>query len=368
MPLTFPYTHISCPCVNISSSSGHNQNLLSLFPPARISNSNGRTDNTEDDKEEEETFDPHSPRANYCLYPLDHLMYCEDCHQIRCPRCVLEEVVCWYCPSCLFEVPSSVVKAEGNKCLRSCFQCPMCTAPLGVAAIEPEASSTLMPPATSPGATPSGLWNLVCPHCDWNSREIGLELTKPNNITGQLAKLKELALSAKAEAQNKAETQAVTVGEDEEQVPVRRNPQAEIGDWLDQEKQFANLKAFYTSQLYQTASPGSTYDVSTPYSFTSPRTISRLVDLYTGITGQTLKELKGKKETMREAYEAKEGLRVLGDDKDLVRKLEQVGWEGSRFALPSHVYFRRSSADSSFCKAASTEQRTELNSSARFIS
>lgn len=43
--------------------------------------------------------------ANY-LYPLSRLYFCEDCHQIRCPSCVQDEIVSYYCPNCLFEVLS----------------------------------------------------------------------------------------------------------------------------------------------------------------------------------------------------------------------------------------------------------------------
>src|SRR5262249_26368064 len=70
----------------------------------------------EEDDDDNRTFDPRAPRANYSLYPLDYLLYCEDCHQIRCPRCVSEEIVVYYCPNCLFEVPSSNLKSEGNRC------------------------------------------------------------------------------------------------------------------------------------------------------------------------------------------------------------------------------------------------------------
>ena len=69
----------------------------------------------DDEAEEENTFDPRSPRTNFSIYPLDHLLWCEDCHEIRCARCTIEEIVCWYCPSCLFEVASSMVKSEGNR-------------------------------------------------------------------------------------------------------------------------------------------------------------------------------------------------------------------------------------------------------------
>ena len=86
-PLT-PYTYIQCPCSDESS-----------------------PDADDDDR----TFDPRAARANYSLYGLEYLLYCEDCHQIRCPRCVAEEIVTYYCPSCLFEVPSSNIKSEGNR-------------------------------------------------------------------------------------------------------------------------------------------------------------------------------------------------------------------------------------------------------------
>lgn len=45
-----------------------------------------------------------SNQASNYLYPLSRLYFCEDCHQIRCPSCVQDEIVSYYCPNCLFEV------------------------------------------------------------------------------------------------------------------------------------------------------------------------------------------------------------------------------------------------------------------------
>ena len=91
----FPYTYVRCPCGS-----------------ERVAEQGA----TEDGEEaEEETFDPRDPRANYALYPLSHLLWCDNCHDMRCPRCTMEEIVCWYCPSCLFEVASGMVKSEGNR-------------------------------------------------------------------------------------------------------------------------------------------------------------------------------------------------------------------------------------------------------------
>ncbi len=95
--MNFPYAYISCPCTDISA------------PIV------GTSETQNDEEEQERTFDPRSPRANFSLYPLEHLLFCEDCQQIRCPRCTIEEMVCWYCPSCLFEMPLSVVKSEGPR-------------------------------------------------------------------------------------------------------------------------------------------------------------------------------------------------------------------------------------------------------------
>lgn len=94
--MSFPYSYFRCPC-------------------ADSSNSEDAAGKLEEVVEQEDSFDPHAQRSKFSLYPLEHLMWCEDCHDIRCPRCVIEEIVCWYCPSCLFEVASSMVKAEGNR-------------------------------------------------------------------------------------------------------------------------------------------------------------------------------------------------------------------------------------------------------------
>lgn len=105
MAQAFPYTFYSCPCVDTST------------PSSRVRDKRSSQYSIHANEEDERTFDPRNPRSNYSLYPLEHLLYCEDCHQIRCPRCVSEEVITWFCPSCLFEVPSSNVRSDGNRCV-----------------------------------------------------------------------------------------------------------------------------------------------------------------------------------------------------------------------------------------------------------
>jgi dynactin-4 len=114
MPTFNPYTYIQCPCTDHTPPTYQ----LPQFNAKSESSNPTPTDpskENDEDEEEEQTFDPRAPRANFSLYPLEHLFYCEDCHQIRCPKCVLDEIVTWYCPNCLFEVPSSTVKSEGNR-------------------------------------------------------------------------------------------------------------------------------------------------------------------------------------------------------------------------------------------------------------
>src|SRR5436305_1198985 len=102
MAATLPYTFFQCPCTSDSPTSVR-----------KTGESTRSGSDVEEDDERE--FDPRAPRSAFSLYPLEYLLYCEDCQQIRCPRCVLDEIVTWYCPNCLFEVPSSTVKTEGNR-------------------------------------------------------------------------------------------------------------------------------------------------------------------------------------------------------------------------------------------------------------
>jgi hypothetical protein len=99
--MSFPYSYISCPCTDTSGPKN-------AFEKAAWGKE-------EEEDSEEKTFDPRYLRTNFSLYPLDHLMWCEDCHDVKCARCTIEEIVGWYCPSCLFETPSSLVRTEGNR-------------------------------------------------------------------------------------------------------------------------------------------------------------------------------------------------------------------------------------------------------------
>ena len=325
-----PYTYFQCPCTDVS------------IPTGSLSSSSPTQD--DEDPDEERTFDPRAPRANYSLYPLEHLLYCEDCHQIRCPRCVLDEIVCWYCPNCLFEVPSSSVKSEGNRyllislpvgiladrnqrCTRSCFQCPICTSPLSI-------SSTEAPPdgLGAEYVTQSGPYVLNCAHCLWSSKEIGIQLEKPNSVFTQLSKIKnggEPYITPK-------ERRRIRAGEHKGEVTITEEGENEIvldpHEKLDAESQFSNLKSFYQSQLAE-SSPASALGFTGDYGYGSPGTLSRIMGLYTG-GSFTDKKSKNKTGTMREAHDALEGLQIASlSAADQIKKLRTEGWEATASAL-----------------------------------
>ena len=106
MAAAIPYTYIQCPCTRDTHHDGDREERQ---------DDEDSVDSSEERAGEDDDFDPHNPRANYSLYPIDHLLYCEICAQIRCQRCLVDEIVTWFCPNCLFEVPSSTVKSEGNR-------------------------------------------------------------------------------------------------------------------------------------------------------------------------------------------------------------------------------------------------------------
>lgn len=130
MSRPFPYSYISCPCADApvpdpARKRRSRESPQKSIPKRDTEADKGREktdqpDDTDVDEEEddEQTFDPRSPRSNFSLYPPEQLLYCEDCHQIKCPRCITEEIVSWYCPNCLFETPSSMVRSDSGRYVR----------------------------------------------------------------------------------------------------------------------------------------------------------------------------------------------------------------------------------------------------------
>lgn len=100
MASQYPYVRYACPCSETTAA------------PASIL---GKRSSQDAEIDEGDTFNPHHPRANFSLYPLDQLLFCDECNHTRCPKCCTEEMIYWYCPHCQFDVPSSSVKSDGNR-------------------------------------------------------------------------------------------------------------------------------------------------------------------------------------------------------------------------------------------------------------
>ena len=85
------------------------------------------------------------------------MLACPHCADVRCPQCVREEIVCYFCPACLNEVPSATFKAGRGRCSRQCFRCPLCATAV----------------STIGNADDTQYW-LACNVCRWSSRPQGL--------------------------------------------------------------------------------------------------------------------------------------------------------------------------------------------------
>ncbi|TLD03614.1 uncharacterized protein PgNI_11797 [Pyricularia grisea] len=342
-----PYTYIQCPCSD-PSDLGRPQGNSSPTQSTPTKDSNGNL--IDEDDEDGRTFDPRAPRSNYSLYPIEYLLYCEDCHQIRCPRCVAEEVVTYFCPSCLFEVPSSNIKSEGNRCTRSCFQCPICVGILSVTSLEPSASSRHLA-ADNTAALPGGPYALNCSYCQWSSLEVGIKFDRSNAIYGQLAKLRNGGrprLSRKEQKERREEQSsyadsgigaAPSTIEEEEQKGTRDGRDAD-DDELDVETQFAKLKSFYKSQLADTATSSGTGGLSSlgnlaNFGLGSPGSpsMSRLMFMYTGANPADTRR-KTRMHPMREAIGPQEGLKVLYEPN--AKSQEGIIEEGSEEAAQNN--------------------------------
>ncbi|KOS19175.1 Dynactin subunit 4 [Escovopsis weberi] len=297
MTVPTPYTYIRCPCSDQTSA--------------------GRGGDSKSGKmaaEEEGMFDPRDPRSSYSLYPLEYLLFCEDCQQIRCPRCVTEESVTYYCPNCLFEVPSSNLRSEGNRCTRSCYQCPVCIGPLQVGAVQPVPDPTNPLGLESRPANPNGgPFALFCQYCNWTSSEIGIEFERPSGIYSQLSKI------------NNGGQPKLTAREVKERRKENPDEPPVSDDQLDADLQFSNLKSFYQAQLADANSA-----IGSMGAFSSPAALSRIMSLYTGGRGHAGRLPQGPPDVMREAAGTDDGLKVANlDESAAVAKLMAGGWDAA---------------------------------------
>ncbi|KIJ54802.1 hypothetical protein M422DRAFT_240886 [Sphaerobolus stellatus SS14] len=135
---------------------------------------------------------PHLPSSSHVFHPLNTLYFCEECDAIRCNRCVFVEVSGYYCPNCLFEVPSASVRAEKNRCARNCFLCPHCRNTLSVVPSDPPEPEDprLKIQVSAIGEPP---FFLYCNSCRWDSADVGIVFDKPTGLAVQLQKYEDSA-------------------------------------------------------------------------------------------------------------------------------------------------------------------------------
>jgi dynactin-4 len=150
-------------------------------------------------------LDPHPPlppvypSSSSSFSPLDNLYFCEECDAIRCDQCVAVEVASYFCPSCLFDVPSANVRGDRNRsalsnrklcgqaefmcrCARSCFSCPQCSSYLAVHATDNDNTAE-----SSSNPTITSSYFLACSGCKWSSKEIGWIFEKPSGLACKLS-------------------------------------------------------------------------------------------------------------------------------------------------------------------------------------
>ena len=96
---------IHCPCADSPADA----------PPPQAEEEVSEITSSDSPEQTARIFDPTGPRAKYSLHPLGYLYFCQECQAIRCPRCIQEEIVSAFCPMCLFEVPLTSIKADGNR-------------------------------------------------------------------------------------------------------------------------------------------------------------------------------------------------------------------------------------------------------------
>ncbi|KAI9858736.1 MAG: hypothetical protein M1824_004156 [Vezdaea acicularis] len=222
-----------------------------------------------------------------------------------------------------------MVKSEGNRCMRNCHNCPICTSPLQVSGIE-------FPLSPDANATPAAdRWDLNCPYCLWTSQEIGITFEKPNSIGYQLKRMRNgdgaetkpwLEMQRERDKRRRerhAGPQSSMDGsrskEGEEAAPPENRQ-------MEPAEQYAALRSFYASQMVEAGLAGGLD--STP-GYGSPATLNRIMGLYSGISGYGLKKERPKPAIMREAPDAEEGLQLLRNDDAVIQQMREVGFAGT---------------------------------------
>ena len=165
--------------------------------------------------------------------------------------------------------------------------------------------------ADGPGA--AGSWILACDYCHWTTLDINVEFDKPTNVFGQVVKLRQ-------ERMGRTMSKRVAGTEELSDAPPTVDPAA----------QFDSLKAFYKSQLSSTSPTNPLMSPTGEFSYNSPSSLARIMNLYTG-TGTYGKKTPSKPSNMRESADPSEGLSLVHPEVDqaAICKMQARGWQGT---------------------------------------
>ncbi len=162
-----------------------------------------------------------------------------------------------------------------------------------------------------------GPWILNCNYCIWTSLDVAIQFDRPTNIRAQLDKIanggKHRAPSKPSEVTDLGRrpsylsrepyTQTSTAAEDPP--ATQEHP---IEPPLDAAARFTALKSFYKNQLTTTtANDASVSSISGEFSYSSPASLARIMNLYS-TSGTFAPKKKAKTPIMREALYPSEGL------------------------------------------------------------
>jgi dynactin-4 len=165
----------------------------------------------------------------------------------------------------------------------------------------------------------------MCGWCHWSSLDIGITFEKPNNLTAQLNKIK---LSRR----KKLTAETAEKGDDStEEEPPDQEDENDIAKAAqrvsDPEELFLRLSTFYRQQVTESSdSPFPGGYTSSDMAFSSPSTISRLLNMY---SGKRTKRLKPK--PMREALTSEEGLLLVDEasEQAVIERQFEEGFSGT---------------------------------------
>lgn len=146
-----------------------------------------------------------------------------------------------------------------------------------------------------------------------------MQFDKPNNISGQLEKMRGGRIS---QTSPRVVRHLEKDRESKEQVLENRKP-------MTPDEQFFALKSFYSSQLND-PSTNPLMSPSGEQGYNSPNALARIMSMYTGL-GNYSKTAKARPKAMQEAHGPEEGVKVLdpAEDADAIRKMQRLGWDGT---------------------------------------